>query len=349
MVLTTRPGRRLRVMAKRVRAALAPGPVILLYHRVATLESDPQALAVTPERFAEHLEVLREHARLISLSELADRLGKGRPPRRAVAITFDDGYVDNLLHAKPLLERYASPATVFVSSGYVGRRMEFWWDELERVLLRPPILPEALALTIRGIEYDWSLQSTVPTGAGTDRKSGEWNVLHVADPGPRHHVYRTLTQLLRPLEHQERLDCLVRLAEWSDSGPDGRDGFRAVSKEELCRLAAGGLVDIGAHTITHPTLSAIPPEQQRIEIEWSKYELEEVLGREVTSFSYPFGNRGSYTAETVAAVREAGFVSACSNFPGRVRGSDLYQLPRVLVRNWDGDTFARHLRSWFDV
>jgi peptidoglycan/xylan/chitin deacetylase (PgdA/CDA1 family) len=106
---------------------------ILLYHRVAELESDPQRLAVTPAHFEEHLRVLRGTCTPIELADVPRLLRAARLPKRPVAITFDDGYRDNLHEAKPLLERDGVPATVFVASGYVGREREFWWDELDRL------------------------------------------------------------------------------------------------------------------------------------------------------------------------------------------------------------------------
>ena len=108
---------------------------ILLYHRVARLERDPQQLAVTPERFDEHLTALRATCTPVALADVPALLRARRLPPRPVAVTFDDGYRDNLHEAKPLLERHGVPATVFVSSGYVGAGKEFWWDELERLLL----------------------------------------------------------------------------------------------------------------------------------------------------------------------------------------------------------------------
>jgi peptidoglycan/xylan/chitin deacetylase (PgdA/CDA1 family) len=79
----------------------------------------------------------------------------------------------------------------------------------------------------------------------------------------------------------------------------------------------------------------------------SKARLKEILGQSPASFAYPFGGRQHYTEETVVAVRQAGFDWACSNFAGIVRsGTSRWQLPRFLVRDWDGDEFARNLKAW---
>ena len=84
---------------------LAPGPKILLYHRVAELSSDPQLLAVSPARFAEQLSVLRDGWQVLPLGDLVQAVLAHKASRRMVAITFDDGYADNLYQARPLLAR----------------------------------------------------------------------------------------------------------------------------------------------------------------------------------------------------------------------------------------------------
>ena len=117
---------------------------MLMYHRVASLESDRWGLAVQPERFAGHMQLLRERFNPISLPDLLAALRGGGVPRRSVAVTFDDGYRDNLTVAKPLLERYGVPGTVFVVSGYVGSKRDFWWDELDRLCRDPAAVAAGL-------------------------------------------------------------------------------------------------------------------------------------------------------------------------------------------------------------
>src|SRR5829696_4965924 len=123
--------------ARIMRMRLVPKALILLYHRVIEIPSDPHLLSVTPSHFAEHLEVLRKYANPIRLEQAYRALEANKIADRTVVITSDDGYADNLTHAVPLLEQHDVPATVFVTSGYVNGGREFWWDELDRLLLQP--------------------------------------------------------------------------------------------------------------------------------------------------------------------------------------------------------------------
>ena len=131
--------------------------------------------------------------------------------------------------------------------------------------------------------------------------------------------------------------------------PVGRPNYRPLTIEEILTLAQGKLVDIGAHTITHSLLSARTSATQREEIQRSKIHLEEILGSPVTSFAYPYGGKSTYTAETVALVREAGFACACSVSAGVVRrNADPFRLPRLHVQDWDGEEFSQVLSRWLD-
>ncbi len=322
--------------------------LILLYHRVAAPPQDAHLLCVPPPRFREHLDVVCQLARPLSLGELTQRMEAGTLPPRAITITFDDGYADNLLSAKPELERYGVPATVFVTSGYVGAQREFWWDQVERLFLETPELPSELYVELVGTRRTLSLGGAARwTEADIARYRG-WNVLDAETPTERHHAFRQALEELRPLPDLVRRRALARLFVQASAPSKPRPSHRALDPGELRALADGSLVEVGAHSVTHAKLSALAPDDQRVEIAASKARLEDLIGRPVTSFAYPFGSPADYTRDTVAIVREEGFRAACSNFPGVVTtGSAPFELPRIMMMNWPPHELARRLEEMF--
>ncbi|NJL52673.1 MAG: polysaccharide deacetylase family protein [Hydrococcus sp. SU_1_0] len=336
-----------KAIARRLRNAIAPGARILMYHRVAEIDLDPWGLCVTPEHFAEHLEVLSKSARVVSLQQLTEELDAGKSVNRSIAITFDDGYADNLLNAKPILEKYDIPATVFVANGYVERQQEYWWDELERIFLQPGTLPEKLELTVNNHDYQWELGEAATYSQADYQQHQNWYAEEKNDPTPRHSLYRSLWQLLLPLLAEEQKEILDELRAWAGIKAETRSTHRPLTLAEIPMLESGNLIEVGSHTVMHPYLSALPISRQRQEIQDNKARLEEILGHPVTSFAYPYGN---YTPETINLVQEAGFDRACSTISAGVRQkSDYYQLPRVEIQNWHGEEFARRLSRWFYV
>jgi peptidoglycan/xylan/chitin deacetylase (PgdA/CDA1 family) len=257
--------------------------LILMYHRVATTASDPLELCVAPERFREHLELLRSLGRIVPLADIA----RARSNGLLVAITFDDGYADNALAAAPLLEEQDAHATVFVVAGAVGSTKAFWWDRLS-----------ALA----GLEGYWQT----------------WERLRVL-----------------PAERIE--------AELEARGPAPVTEGRPLSEAELVALASGP-VEIGAHTVSHPSLPALEAERQRSEIAGSRERLEELIGRPPQSFAYPYGD---YDPVTVRLVKRTGFQLACTIHENRLsRFSSPFLLPRYPVRDWPAEELERRLAAW---
>lgn len=314
-----------------------------MYHGITESRSDPR-LSVTPSHFAEHLKILQQHAHPMRLQQLSRALLDGNLPDRSVVVTFDDGYADNLYNAKPLLERYGIPATVFVTTGYIGHKREFWWDELDRLFLQPSALPERLDLNVNGAAYRWELDEAVDYGEEASRRCRRWR------PGEEtrssyQFLHNTLWKLLRSMVGDERQRVLQELRGWAGAEPLVRPSHRPLSLEEVVALTQGGLVEVGAHTVEHPALRKLPPASQRDEISGSKAQLEKILNRPVTSFSYPFGN---LSEETVGIVQEAEFSCACSTRAGVVGlSSERFQLPRVEVQDWNREEFARQLSRWF--
>ena len=314
--------------------------LILMYHRVHESALDPWSLCVSPRHFAEHLEVLKHFAPILSLTSLGKALRDGNLPDGGIAITFDDGYADNLYAAAPLLERRSAPATVFIATGQLDSKREFWWDELERLLLQPGVLPGTLLLTINDADYRWSLgRAAVYSEADfhhdTHRQAWE------GEQKSRLRLYHSIWEILLPLPQQAQYEALDQLLHWSCRDSVERSSQRTLTIEEIDTLTRGELINVGAHTITHPILPAHSVAYQREEIFQSKTRLEGITGAPVTCFAYPHGD---YSKSTAALIREAGFDCACTTDEATIwRFTDPFLMPRLAVGNWNGEEFARQL------
>lgn len=298
-----------------------PPVIVLIYHRVTTLSSDPDMLAVSPENFRQQLQHLKD---TVSLVRFEDDWAKTTKP--AVCITFDDGYADNALEALPILEEVGVPATFFVSTGTIGTNQAFWWDELERIIIGGHNLPPCFTLN-------------------NGRSIKTW---HTGTCRERQVLYQDIVQLLKNVTIEKRNEQIILLRQWAGTEEEIAGSHRAMTVDELRLLAKSRWVTIGAHTVTHTRLSSLTPDKQLEEVTASKSQLETWLGREITVFSYPFGRRCDYTKGTVGLCREIGFAKAAANFAGQTHSwTDPYQIPRHLIRNWPLETFAAKLREFW--
>ena len=291
----------------------------LLYHRVAHDSVDPWRLAVQPQHLTEHLEILAAHTRPTTASGFRQAQDRGRVPARTTLVTFDDGYADLSTEIAPRLRAAGVPATMFVVSGAIDRDREFWWDALTRALLGPERGSGTLRLEIAGRTHRWEL----------------------ADDGGRSPTHREVWAALRDRPSVERDHLVEEVLAWAGLPVAARDTHRTLRADELDRLAGDDLVEIGAHTVNHPRLSALADPSQQREIEDSRTALEDLVSRPVTSFAYPHGGPDDIGTTTPDRVRASGYASAYLATPGRLRSrSDPYRLPRLFVEDMDGAGFA---------
>jgi peptidoglycan/xylan/chitin deacetylase (PgdA/CDA1 family) len=322
--------RPLRSFTRHVTRRITSRCIVLMYHRVAEIEHDPWGLCVTPENFAAQLSVLAAHYRPLTLAQAGGHIANGTFPRSSVVVTFDDGYADNLHCALPLLAAAGVPATVFVTTGQIDSDREFWWDELGHLLLGTALLPARIDLNLGERERSWR---TVDAGSN----AGE------IGPATRLKLYRKIWALLQPLEKDARRAVLDNLAQQLHAGPVMRDDHRTLSSTELQVLSAAEVVDIGAHTVTHPLLCIRQADLQHQEMQESKSRLEELTGKPVEHFSYPFGDHDDAVVRTADSV---GFRLACTTETGDVRrDTDPLRMPRIQVADMDGDVFARWMNG----
>ena len=192
--------------------------------------------------------------------------------------------------------------------------------------------PKSFGSISLGNQDQWNLGAVARYSESEFERMRTWRAWEAA-PTARHELYRSLWELMHPLAGQERRTVIDLLRTWAGADSAARPSHRLLSADELRALADGDLIEIGAHTMTHPALGTLPASAQWDEIQQSKIRLEDVVGRPVSSFAYPFGRRCDYLPETVSIVRDVGFARACSNFPGVVEPStDRFQSPRVQYR-----------------
>jgi peptidoglycan/xylan/chitin deacetylase (PgdA/CDA1 family) len=316
--------------SRRMRRAHEAHGLVLMYHRVARVDADPWELCVRPEHFESQIRLLREHADVVPLLELRGQLRKGRRSRPAVAITFDDGYVDNLKVARPVLERFKAPATVFIATGQVGRRADFWWDRLTKLVLPERALPPDLELAIGEERFHHHDGQLAATG---DRARRARRRLH-------DRIWAWCSN--RPDSGRDAI--LAGVAQWAGVDPAPDPASWAMTPDELHALMDGGLVDVGAHSVTHPLLSRLRAAEKAHEIRQSRADCERLTGRTPAAFAFP---NGDLDAESHTLVRDAGFELACTSQPDLVwDAGDALATPRIHVSDESGPAFLRRLR-WY--
>jgi peptidoglycan/xylan/chitin deacetylase (PgdA/CDA1 family) len=341
---------RLRQTGRNLKQHFWPGPLILLYHRVAVVERDPWGMVVSPTNFAEQLAVLKNFGKVVRLDELAHSLGQRKALEPTIAVTFDDGYADNLYTAYPLLEQYQLPATFFLTTEFINSEQECWWDALEALLLESMELPSTLHLEAGKTRFTWKNTSEPSCYFENSLKQERhWKAWQKVS-NSRQLLYLALWKFLQPLPTELREQAFDQLYSQASINLMTCPLHRMLSSREVITLGQSELVEIGAHSVTHPVLSALSTESQHYEITASKTFLEELLNRPINSFAYPFGRRGDYTRRTVRIVQKARFDKACTNFSGLIsRHTNPFQLPRFAVQDWNGAKFAHLLTNYFSI
>jgi peptidoglycan/xylan/chitin deacetylase (PgdA/CDA1 family) len=307
------------------RSSPPPVDVVLLYHRFAAGEPDPLGLCVAPERFATQLRVLADGFEVVPLAEVAVRVQTGEPGLGRVAITIDDGYVDNLTTGIPLIAEAGMPATLFAATGHIETGRRFFWDEMARLLTGPGPRPERLEVDGRS----W------PTRTAEQREVAR----------------AELHRLVQPRGLDEIEAVLATLRAWAGTGAGAApEATRPVTVDELKQLVQTPELEIGAHTRDHVNLGHQTTDEIRAQIERSRDDVAAWTGTQPRAFSYPFGiPRHDVCDEGRAAVADAGFEYAVVNQPIAVeQGDDPFAIPRVFAPDVGADEFAAWLRQLMD-
>jgi peptidoglycan/xylan/chitin deacetylase (PgdA/CDA1 family) len=287
------------------------GAILMLHHvrppRAGALRMN-RGLAITPEFLAETIETLLELGfDLVSLDQAVAILAQGGHSRPFAALTFDDGYRDNLEYAEPVLRRYGAPYAIYVAPGFADGAVRAWWEDLETAIQHLP----RVAVRLGDESFDLQTRDAAEKNAAGDFLA------------PR--------LRLRP-DAEARATAAALLAQAGIEVPPGDPSF--MDWDEIRGLAASPLCAIGAHTLTHPRLAGLAPDEARHEMSEAKRRIEAELGLPVRHFAYPYGGADAAGEREFGLARALGFASAATTRPGMIfsdHANHAQALPRLSV------------------
>ncbi len=329
---------------QRIKYVLKRGVVILMYHRVANPAIDPWQLAVSAENFEQHLKILKRKNIVKPLPQIIEDLKKKKISKKSIAITFDDGYEDNYLIAKPLLEKYKLPATFFITSKNISSAKQFWWDELAHILLQTQQLPQILSLHINGHAFSFDLGEE--TLLKEELASKHKNYVYFNPPETlRSRLYYKLWKYFSAIPDRDQVNLIEQIRTWAGTPQDTQTAYHCLSSEQVKELSAGQLFNIGGHTLSHPALPFYNKAVQQEEILGNKLHLEQITGEKIDLFAYP---SGKYNDLTIKILNQMGFQAAFTTNARKVKKyADPFTLGRFQVTNYNGDQLKHRLLKWF--
>jgi peptidoglycan/xylan/chitin deacetylase (PgdA/CDA1 family) len=307
----------LRSAVARVERARAGGRRvhIVAYHRVVEdFERERTrcipGMVISARTFANQLE--GAHAAGFDFASLGEALsvldGSRTPPRDLFVVTFDDGYLDVVEHALPVLQRMGVPATMYLATEAVGTNRRFDHDRLWHLLLAlrsHPLQAAAVA--------SWSLPASELLQAALEAPDRTAQLL---DQFIGQHPAETLRQVIGALEsllpEEDRLPASGQLMSWADVG-----------------TWVSAAMDVGTHTLDHRVLTHEPPDVLEAHLGPPRQALEAAVGRPVRDFAYC---NGWYSDALIEALRRAGYRSAVTTeaLPNAV-GIDPFRLGRRVL------------------
>ncbi len=320
----------------RAKKALWPKLVILCYHRIENYTSDPVKITVSKKNFLEQINFLKKFAKIITPDQLFESLkSRKNLPARSVLLTFDDGY-SSYDQTMDLLRKECISAIFFISL----RKDKYWWDILSKILFENQHVEKSNYIKINNLLTEIGCNFKIEESINSNLMDllREWSITDKIFPFNRNKAFYFLAKEIENIDHYKKSRMLDTVTSLSNE----KRNFSYLSNKKLINFHK-----IGYHTINHYNLSKLSYDNQRVEIEMGKKELESIINREVKIFAYPFGNRYHYNADTLEIVKR-NFNFAFSNFEGLVhKDSNIYEMPRFLVRDWDLDNFILNIKRFF--
>lgn len=289
---------------------------ILMLHRVEPVGDNTASnftpnngLTVTPQFLDEILTQFKKSGfEIVDLDEATKRIeiGNSKP---FVAITLDDGYKDNAVHAAPVFKKHNAPYTIFVAPGLVDGRATLWWEDLEFIIRDNA-----------KIELKLPNQTFVFETETTEQKDAAYA--------------KALQYLISDVSEAEQRKIVNEACKNYKFNAQAHRAASIMNWAELKELTQDGLCSLGAHTIHHYAVARLSDKECKLQLKQSADEIKKNTGKQPKHFAYPYGYPSAACARDFAIAKELGFKSAVTTRHGvcyKQHSEHLMALPRISV------------------
>jgi peptidoglycan/xylan/chitin deacetylase (PgdA/CDA1 family) len=279
--------------------------LVLAWHNVDPTWCFPARQGAGARGLTRQLAFLARRCNVVPLGDALAALDRREPlPPRAVALTFDDGYRDQLELAAPMLAQLGLPATFFLVPGLLDRTARPWWEELGWIFSRS----SRDVVVVRG--------RTFQLGSDAERRQSLLQVLEDLKRRDQTGREAAIDELRQRCAPQGKLEEQASFLDWSGARELARRGFTVAS-----------------HSLNHAILAEEPPSEQERDLALSRELLERELDLPVLLLAYPNGKRSDYSAATVAAAHRAGYSHALTTLDGWNRPATAsYEARRFVIQ-----------------
>jgi peptidoglycan/xylan/chitin deacetylase (PgdA/CDA1 family) len=291
---------------------------IMLYHGFCDSknrgENTPNSKFMPISEFERHLKVYLKYGTPISLKDL---LCKERLPPNLIVVTIDDGYANNYDLGLPVLKKYNFPATVFLTTGFIDRRLFLWTDWLEFIAVNASNVDIKIELNKEVISFN------------------------LGQPQVRNNAVKQLKSVLKNMPINKMKSFLYELQEMSKVKYDWErmpQNSQPLTWNQIREMKKSGLISFGGHTVSHAILSKCNKEEQTFEIVESKARIEKELNEECLILAYPNGKEDDFTEETIRLAKRANYRIAVTTNSGY---ENLNEYDSFKLKRWGTDLFSK--------
>ena len=241
----------------------------------------------------------------ISLDQLSDLINsKTKPKRPFIAITIDDGYLDNYTQALPVFERQQVPFAIFIATDFIDRKAILWWDILEDLILKNNFIK------MGGDSYQCQTFQE------------KWN------------VFRTLREKILLFNQTKIKEELKEAFSFYDIDWYEPVRQQAMTWEQVREISQHPLCTIGGHTTSHLALNKLCDKDFRKDIADGVTKLQSATRKPIHHFAYPYGSPNEIGQREYNLISEFNFKTVFTAYGGCITEKNKHQithLPRVYL------------------